>query len=197
MTVSVLKKLSTGHSNLAVTGNDEAPKVTKEIIMDYGKVVVFHNISSEDFTHSYGGQPFFVKAGDSVTYPYDLADHLATHLARAILLGNARMDKAKLGSDMPLWNEETERELKAKILGEKMTQDVPPTLSEAEEVAKKVEELNAATEGAPLSPDGYKDKSEVIDEMKKLGLPVDARLSKGKLEEQLAQAMKHVAPNQG
>lgn len=171
-----------------------------------GKVVMFTNITSQDFSHPWNGHPYFVKAGETVPFPYYLGEHLATHLARKILLAT---DKGATvydpkdptmanGNGTVLWNQQTEDDLKNKILGETFTQEIKRAKTENELLAEQVAELRKLVEErkdkvvAPASIEGYRDKAQVIAEMKALGLPVDARQSKAKLEEQLAKSKQPV-----
>ena len=158
--------------------------------MDFGKVVSFTNKSSKDFEHAYGGQPYFVKAGETKLYPYELAEHLAKHLARRMLLEKDTSattfdpnDPTK-GTGQALWNEETEKNLIDKLLGDPMTQTVEPPKSENEVILEKVTQLNTNL-GETVPTVGYQDKKEVIDELNKRGIKFDARLTKVKLEDLL------------
>lgn len=188
------------------------------------KVVRFTNISDFDFTGElgarYGGRDFFVPAGKSKLFPFDLGDHLATHLARQILIKSApvRDDNHEDGrggeskrSDRHLFNEESIKLLKAKIIKEEYEEERQSPQSETDRLAAKVEDLNKfekdnAAEGAdvPSSPQGgngdastivpmettdnaivYKDKAQVIAELTKQGKTFNPRSSKATLEEML------------
>lgn len=168
-----------------------------------GMVVNFTNISDSDFTHAWGGVPYFVPAKATLPFPYHLGHHLATHLARKMLLANdkgatmydPRDTSAANGNGTILWNEETEKAMVLKMLGETFTHEVPKPKTELELLREQVEKLHQQFgQGkdaiAPINPDGFKDKGQIIDEMKKLGLPVDARKSKETLETQLEAAKK-------
>jgi hypothetical protein len=174
-----------------------------------GKIVKFTNITSKDFTHAFGGQPFFVKAGDTVMLPYDLGHHLAKHLARRIFLDGDTSssiydptDKTG-GSGKVLWDDDKEAQMVAKILGETIQQEVPVAKTDVELLNEKVAELNrqfsevlgkkaeqasepSSADVAP-NPGGYKDKAEVIAELKALGVAVDARQTKAALEAKLTE----------
>lgn len=150
--------------------------------MDLGRIASFTNITSEEFTHNYHGQPFTVGAGETLLFPYDLTRHLAKHLARKILFSDAKPEQ--LRNDRALFTKETEQELMDKIMGEETRKELPKELTEKELLAVRIQELNAAKpEGAP-----DRSKAEVIEEMTKLGLAFDKRSSLAKLEEQLAAA---------
>lgn len=176
------------------------------------KIVRITNISDFDFTGElgarYGGRDFFVPAGESLLAPLTVGDHLATHLARQIMLKKAPVrDGSEVdgkGSDRPLWNDQSIEELKKLILAEVYEEEKPKVLSKEEELAKKVEELNKATAPSPdeiidgnvdasgiiptestTSEITYKDKSQVIAELTKREVKFNARDSKANLEKLL------------
>jgi hypothetical protein len=170
------------------------------------KVVRFTNISNFDFTSElgamYAGKPYFVAAGQSLLVPFTLGDHLAKHLAQAILIKGAPIRDSKeldgKGSDRPLWDEQAIIELKGKIVTDVYTEEKPAVLSEAEIMQKKVAELNkvAAVEENGGNVDAssvvpteiinsdnvYKDKAQVIEELKKREINFNPRSSKKDLE---------------
>lgn len=172
---------------------------------NYGKVCSFTNITNQDFTHSWGGQPFFIKAGDTAMFPYDLARHLAKHLARKILLAN---DKGLTqydpkdptgGTGKAVWGEEEEKALASKILGESFQHDVPREKTEIELLKEQVANLQdlygaSKTEVTPeventLVQDDKEpnllDKVQIIAELEKQGKTFDRRWNKAKLLEAL------------
>lgn len=168
--------------------------------MDFGKIAKFTNIAEFDFTPElgamYGGQPFFVAAGASVTYPYGLATHLAQALAKQILLKGDRSATTydpkdpSGGLGQPLWNEQSLQDLAARMVSDVNETPQERPLSEAEQVAKKVEEMNTfnRANNTPAIPDGgYKDKKEVIEALQAKGLAFDARKSKAELEKLLTE----------
>lgn len=166
-----------------------------------GKVVMFTNITDKDFTHAFGGQPFFVKAGSTIPFPYDLGKHLAKHLARRIFLDNDKSPTTydphhpdtKNGVGAPLWNEETEQAMVNKILGQTFQEELPDKKSELQILQEQVAALNAKFGGTKeeelppvVAPEvaasgGYKDKAEVIAELTTRGVQFNPRLSKDKL----------------
>lgn len=151
--------------------------------MDLGRISSFTNITREDFTHSYHGQPFTIKAGETLLFPHDLTRHLAKHLARKILISDAKPEQ--LRNDRALFTIETESELVTLIVGSESRREVPQVLSEPELLRQRVSELNnLKPEGA--APAG-RTKADVIAEMEALNLPIDKRNSMAKLEEQLAE----------
>lgn len=151
--------------------------------MDLARIVRFTNITQSDFTHLYHGQPFTVKAKESMLFPYDLGSHLAKHLARKILFSTATPEELK--NDRALFTNESENSLIGKILGEESNSPVSPELSEVELMRKRVDELNVhKPDGAPEG----KTKVDIIAAMEAKGLPVDKRKSMATLEEELAAA---------
>jgi len=175
---------------------------------DY-KIVRITNISDFDFTGElgarFGGRDFFVASGESLLVPLTVGDHLATHLARQIMIKKAPERNAGQldgkGSDRPLWDDAIIDELKKKIMVEVYEEEKKAPLSEADRMAKRVDELNKVTvpeeeEGGNVdasgivpvesdNPNEYKDKSQVIEELNKRGTSFDARASKANLEELL------------
>lgn len=174
------------------------------------KIVRITNISDFDFTGElgarYGGRDFFIPAGGSLLTPLTVGNHLATHLARQILIRKAPTRNANevdgKGSDRPLWDEAVINDLKAKIMVEVYEEERKSPQTEADRMADKVAELNkivppeeiggnADASGIVPAEDSasstlvYKDKAQVIDELKKKGVSFDARASKTKLEELL------------
>lgn len=161
-------------------------------MMDLSRVVTFTNITSGEFTHLYHGVPYSVAGGSSKIFPYDLARHLAKHLARKILFTSHSERVSKLGLpqyspelDKPLYAVEDEEALIARILGEVSSAPVAKQLSPEEILRQRVDELNAnPPEGATTG----RTKADVIADLEKLGQPVDKRNSMASLEEQLAKA---------
>lgn len=180
---------------------------------DY-KIVRITNISDFDFTGElgarFGGRDFFVPAGGSLLVPLTIGDHLATHMARQIIIRKAPIRDANnidgKGSDRPLWDDSIIGELKAKIMVEVYEEEKKSPQTEADRLAAKVADLNRVVppevttppiggnadasgivpvDDNPSSAVVYKDKAEVIAELNKKGVSFDARASKSKLEELL------------
>jgi hypothetical protein len=174
---------------------------------DY-KIVRITNISDFDFTGElgarFGGRDFFVAAGESLLVPLTVGDHLAMHLARQIIIKKSPVrDGSQLdgkGSDRPLWDDAVIENLKSQIMVEVYEEDKKRPLSEADRMAEKVAELNKVVapeadgnvDASGITPVedsnseiAYKDKAQIIEELKSKGTPFDARASKTKLEELL------------
>jgi len=180
------------------------------------KIVRISNIADFDFTGElgarYGGTDFVILAGKSLLVPLTVGDHLATHLARQILLKKAPIRDAKetdgKGSDRPLWDDQVLADLKAKIMTEVYTEDKPAPVTETERMVQKVKDLNRVEEEVEKENEGgnvdassivpagddeggadeiiaYKDKGEVINELQKRGITFDARATKSNLEKLL------------
>ena len=167
------------------------------------KIVRFRNIFDFDFTPEmgamYGGIPYFVPAGGSLLCPLSLAEHLAKHLARHSIIQKAPIrDDNEIdgkGKDRPLWDESVIAAIKAKLITEAYTEDRPTQRTEAQVLAERVKALNdafpvteeaAKEEPVVSAPASYKDKAEVIAELKKRGITFNPRLSKANLEKLLA-----------
>ncbi len=174
------------------------------------KVVRVTNISDFDFTGDLGARydsvDYTLLAGESKMFPFVLADHLATHLARQILLKKAPIRDGSQtdgkGSDRPLWDDKIIHELKAKIMTELYTEEREAPKTEAERMRAKVEELNRSEKevekdagggnapfiGTPVETTQksdeivYQDKQQVISELTKRGIRFDPRSTKTMLE---------------
>ncbi len=175
------------------------------------KIVRITNIAPFDFTGElgarYGGRDFFIPAGESLLTPKTIGEHLAKHLARQILLQKAPVRDASevdgKGSDRPLWDETKIEELMKQIMVDVFQEEKPRVLSEDERMAAKIAELNKAEKENETEKGGnadassivpgegtsgdiiYKDKAQVIAELKAKGVQFDARASKAKLEDLL------------
>ena len=179
---------------------------------DY-KIVRITNISDFDFTGElgarYGGRDFFIPAGGSLLTPLTVGDHLATHLARQIMIRKAPTRDANQtdgkGSDRPLWDDAAISELKAKIMVEVYEEDKKAPQTEADRMAQRVADLNKVlppeskeevsgnadasgivpVEDSASSTIVYQDKAQVIEKLKAKGVSFDVRASKTKLEDLL------------
>jgi hypothetical protein len=178
---------------------------------DY-KIVRITNITDFDFTGKLGarfnGRDFFVPAGGSLLVPLTVGNHLAMHLARQIMIKKAPLRNSKeidgRGSDRPLWDDSIIEKLKLEIMTEVYEEEPQESLSEADRMIKRVEELNKVvanpdegesdgnTDTSGIVPVDetnsaivYQDKAEVIAALKEKGISFDARLGKAKLTELL------------
>lgn len=119
---------------------------------DDNRVVRVTNISNFDFTPEmgarYGGRDFPLRAGEDRLYPFPLADHLATHLARQIVLKKAPIRDEKeidgKGSTIALWDEAGLNALKAKILTDVYTEEKKAPVSQDDLMQQRVADLNAS-----------------------------------------------------
>lgn len=168
-----------------------------------GRVVKFTNIDKEDFQFAFGGQPFLVKAGESVFFPYDLAEHGAKHLANKILL---RGDKALSiydpsdksgGMGINLITEDAHQAITSKVMAEEITVEESKPKTEMELLLERVKQLEKlavsdekeSEEKVSVSTSAYQDKAEVIAELNKRGIKYDARTSKENLEKLLTETV--------
>ncbi len=175
------------------------------------QIVRITNIAPFDFTGDlgarFGGRDFFIPAGGSLLTPKTIGEHLAKHLARQILLQKAPIRDAKetdgKGSDRPLWDDAVVGELMAKIMVEVYQEEKPTVKSPDEIMAQKVADLNRVEKEVEQEKGGnvdasnivpvegtsgdlvYKDKAQVIEELRTKGVQFDARASKTKLEDLL------------
>lgn len=130
------------------------------------KIVRFTNIAPFDFSSEmgamYGGQPYFVPSGKSLLMPLTVGDHLATHLARQIIIQKAPIrDEKELdgkGSDRKLWDPKHIEDLKAQIVSQVYEEEQQAPKTRDEMLRAKIDELNKQfpeahlQNGAPTAP---------------------------------------------
>lgn len=167
------------------------------------KVVTFFNKTDFDFTPElgamYDSRPVFgisgdpcIKAGESVTLPYNVGKLLAQNLAKAMMVKNApQLDASGIPTGVPIWDEPKLIELQNSFLTDVYSQDKPKAMSETDRLFARIEELAKLVEGKepvvtedaePSPTSTFADKAEVIAELKKREIPYDARKSKSELE---------------
>lgn len=163
--------------------------------LDELKICTIKNIADFDFTPElgamFGGRPFFVKAGEELTAPEPAAYRLAVNLAKAIL--NKRIPMPELGkgddrSSLGVYGDEQIEALVAQIMVSSFQEEKQPTLSEADRIAAKVEELmkfKTQMEEKESAKSDFNDKAEVIAELEKREVKFDRRKSKAELEKLL------------
>jgi hypothetical protein len=182
----------------------------QQLISEFdSKVVTFKNVSDFDFTPALGAmfnsRPIFGKAkagcimiGEELFFPYHIGRRLAINLAKQILVKKipapeyGKGDPAQLGSNLSFGDEQI-NELVGKIIVSEYQEEKPIQESETEKLLKKFEELNkkvaemeGKTTASTISPEGFKDKQEVIAELEKRGIQHDKRANKATLEKLLA-----------
>lgn len=171
------------------------------------KVVTFQNKSDLDFTPElgcmYDSRPIFgasgasIKPGESVVLPFHIGNLLAKNLAKAVLNAQATQDKPGIPTGIALWDNDGLSKLQQSFLVEMHTEEKPAEMSETDKLMAKVEEYKSLvdklipqkeepTEAEAPEVSTYKDKAEVIAELKKRDIKFDARKSKADLEKLLA-----------
>lgn len=157
------------------------------------KIVRFTNIDTESFTHSYRGISITVASGASQIMRLPEADHLATHLARKIISRGRKTSKEFMSNPRVLWNDEEIMTLKIEILSdvgfEKLEEATPE-----EKHRKDLENLQKDFGGKPkeemkkkndVSDPSKITKKQVIEELEKGGVTVDASKTKEQLLQDL------------
>lgn len=157
----------------------------------FQKVVTFTNISEEPFihTHCFGDTPpetYRFEPGESRILPFVIADFLAKHLARKILLGQAKSQDPR--DRRRLWGQEDEARLKGEILGEVSSAPTPRVLSKQEIIREQIKQLNPEDEEIvnPSEDGEVETKASIIEALKEKGERVDVRRNKAELKEQLS-----------
>lgn len=103
--------------------------------MNEHEVLMFTNISEEDFIGLWDSHEYTVKAGETKPYPYFLAVHFAKHLINKLIIDNEGV--ARL-SDEGLRNSYANKVLSGGSFGGDLN-DEP--VAKGQEVAKAVEKL--------------------------------------------------------
>lgn len=137
--------------------------------MENYTVVNFTNIDSEDYVGMWAGKEEVIKSGETKPYPKFLADHLALHLAKKILLRN--------GDDFG--DEGLLKSLKDKILGN-VEVEMPAVAFEAKQEEPEFEALKEKEAVAPKVMSDF--KCEVCGKVfsRKIGLTGHLRTHKKK-----------------
>lgn len=155
-----------------------------------GKVVEFTNITDSDFTHAFGGQPYFIKARSTVMLPYHLAKHLAKHLARKIFISQDKSATRYMpndetgGAGKTLYTAEEEQEMVNTILGNTYDQGRSTPKTEMELLNERVKQLEKEfSTQIQESTQNFREKQDVMDELTKLGIKYNPRETKAKLTE--------------
>ena len=159
------------------------------------KVGTVTSLTDFDFTPEmgamYGGRPFPLRKGESLTISLTVAEHLAKHLARQVLLRGAPAPSADgTGNGRALWTEDSLAKLISTFVRVVGGIDSPKTLTKEEillDNAKLAAQSGIMEEETSLEENAstFKDKKEVIDELTKRGITFDARASKANLEKLL------------
>lgn len=167
------------------------------------KVVRFRNISDFVFTPVLGAmfnsRPIFGKTtsdgidiGEELNFPFHVGNRLAINLAKQMLL--RKMAPPVYGEGDPArspaaWGDEEIKKLVAQILISEYQEEKAVKESETDLLMRKFEELNKQVEelkAEKVTPEGFKDKQEVIAELEKRGITHDKRKNKSELEKLLA-----------
>jgi len=169
------------------------------------KVVKFKNISNFDFTPVLGSmfnsRPIFgktkagcIEIGEELYFPYHIGRRLSINLAKQMLVREipapeyGKGDPAQQGSSASFGDEQVNA-LVSKILISEYQEEKAIKESETDILMRKFEELNkqvSELKAEKVSPEGFKDKQEVIAELEKRGITHDKRKNKAELEKLLA-----------
>ena len=141
-------------------------------------VVTIKNISDEDFTHSYAGVPYTIKAGETLPFIYPVGIMLAKHLAMRMIRDKAIKD-GKMKKDSPthnLYTKEALKPLTSKIVLGKEDKPLPVEKSEGEIMKAKTEEMQKQFKEE--KQEIVVTKRQVIDELRKRNLRFNIRDTK-------------------
>lgn len=161
----------------------------------FARVVTFKNIANEEFvhTHCFGDAPpstYRFQPGEQRVLPFVIADFLAKHLARMILIGSKSSADPK--DRRKLFGREDEDRIKSQILSDASSQVAAPLPTTSQIVAEQIARLNPEDRDE-VDPDietgDVRTKAELIEALKEKGERVDVRLSKSELKEQLSKIL--------
>lgn len=151
----------------------------------------------------YGGRDFLIPAGGSLLTPLSVGEHLAKHLAQAKILLDEKKRIPQPGDETrKLWDDASLQKEIQSLMKDEMTQEKPVVKSADDIMAEKIKEMNKVVEPEEdqtpeaqdadevETPDGeegadkvvYKDKAQVIAELKKRNITFDPRSPKATLE---------------
>ena len=153
-------------------------------------VVTIKNIDNEDFTHSYDGFSYTIRAGETLPFPYPVGMLLANHLARKMARKEAqKKTDFKSNTDKKSINLYMGTALEPylnKIVIGKEDKPLPAKQSEGEVLAQKTKDLQKNFPKETTKP--TVEKKDVIVELKKRNIKHDPRATKEALLELLTQA---------
>ncbi len=156
--------------------------------------VVFKNIDTEDFTHTYAGSPYTIRAGEKLILTYPVAMLLAEHLAMKILrrnkgkkFANAKGDIDKTFNLYPVGEKQA---IMQQIVVEQIEQPLEKKDTTEEIEKKKIAALNEKYKDKLDEAPGHTEvsKKDVIVDLEKRGIKFNPRASKEELLELVKQA---------
>ncbi len=165
------------------------------------KVVKVTNISSFAFNGEngarYNGKDFLLEPGESLTLPFYVGEHLAKHLANAIIINEEPKINKLTGKpiESALWSDAKITELMGKIMSDSYSEEKQTPKTANEKMMDKITDLNKTLKDSTVTEDDvingkdattYKDKAEIIKELQAKDIPFEAKSSKAELEKLLA-----------
>lgn len=154
-------------------------------------VITIKNIDNEDFSHTYDGFAYTIRAGETLPFQYPVGMLIAKHLAMKIVRKKAKEEaNFKSNVDKKSINLYTGKALEPyiqKIIISTVDKPLPAEKSEGELLHEKTEELQKNFKKEAASKPQV-DKKEVIAELKKRGVKHDPRATKEDLLALLTEA---------
>lgn len=145
-------------------------------------IVIFHNISSEDFTHHYDGIPWTILAGEKTPLQFPIAKTLAKHLAMRIIRKEL-IEKKKMGlgnKEKEISNIYTDASITAlmeKIMIQSIDRPVPAEESKEAKAKREHEALKNEFGDQISGTSPTMTKKALATELKKREIKFDARKS--------------------
>lgn len=148
--------------------------------------VIFENISDEDFTHTYDGVPYTIKAGEQQVLTFPVGNLLAKHLAMRIIRNEAIKkgivgDKDKLGKPVVIYTDAKVREVMAQIIKETVEKPLPAVKSDGELQREKTAQLQKELGDKVRAAKPEVTKKEIIEELTKREAKFNPRASREEL----------------
>jgi len=150
-------------------------------------VVTIKNISDEDFTHSYGGFPYTIRAGETLPFTYPVAHHLAKHLAMKILRKKKQKERKfkdrrdETGKEINYYPPEEMKALISQIIVSQVEQPLAPVKTEAQLQKERIEQMQKEYKQQQQIKTPEVEKKDIIAELEKRGIKFNPRASKEEL----------------
>lgn len=148
-------------------------------------VATIRNIDSEDFTHSYAGVPYTLRAGEQLPFPYPVGMLLAQHLAMKMARNSAKRAGKLTGNDdkksVQLYTGSALRPYLDKIIVSTIERPAPVRQTEAEIMRQKTEEIRKEFPDQVKPAIDTVDKKDIVKLLKERGVKFNPRATKEEL----------------
>jgi hypothetical protein len=160
--------------------SDNRTPFEREMARKNNSVVTIKNIDNEDFSHSYDGYSYMIRAGEILPFPYPVAMLLAKHLAMKFARKEAQKDSNfKSNVDKKSINLYTEKALGkylSQIIIHSEDKPLPQAKSEGEILKEKTEDLQKNFK-KEIGENPRVPKKDVMEELRKRNIKFDPKAS--------------------